>query len=111
MKHHETTEQQPVQKKANSNKIGSMEDILNSLVGHVVTVLNPQTYIRTITGYKIDSTTYKAKAISCKEGILRLATEYVSDPHSKEREKAQQFVPVDQIKRIMISKSLKLLTL
>jgi len=95
----------------NGQKTGALEKILAKLTGQVITVINPQTYTPTLTGYKIDSAACKAKVISCENGILRLLVEYLSDPRRKVTEKAQQFVPVDQIKRIMISKSERILTL
>ena len=95
----------------NGRTAASLETILTKLIGQVITVINPQTYTPTLTGYKIDSSAYKAKVISCDNGILRLLVDYLSDPRKKVTEKAQQFVPVDQIKRILISKTQRIVTL
>ena len=95
----------------NGQTIGSMEDVLHGLVGHVITVINPQTFTPTLAGYKIDSSAVKAKVLSCENGLLRLLTEFLSDPHRKVKEKAQLFVPVAHVKRVMVSQSTKLLTL
>lgn len=89
----------------------SFEDVLKDCVGKVITVINPSTYIPTLTGYKIDATSYKAKVISCEDGILRILIDYLSDPRQSKKEKAYQFVPTDQIKRIMVSKSERFVTI
>jgi hypothetical protein len=111
MKNLDTKERQSERRGGNGQNIDSLEEILGSLVGQVITVINPQTYTPTLTGYKIDSSAYRAKVMSCENGILRLLFEFLCDPHRKTKEKAQQFVPVDQVKRVMISPKLKLVTL
>lgn len=97
--------------KSNGQKIDSLQKILSTLVGHMITVVDPQTYAPTLTGYEIEPTAYKAKVVSCEHGILRLLMEYMSDPRSKTKERAQLFVPVEQIKRVMVAKSQKLISL
>jgi hypothetical protein len=90
---------------------GSFDEILTGLTGQIVTIINPLSYIPTLTGCKVDTETYKAKVISCENGILKILVEYVSDPRKNIREKAYQFIPIDQIKRIMVSKSERIVTL
>lgn len=85
----------------------TMEDVLTALTGQVVTVVNPQSYIRTLTGYTIDVDTYNAKLVSFEEGTVKLLTQYEQDPHKKVKERAFQFIHLDQIKRIGISKTEK----
>ena len=89
----------------------AFDGILDEWIGQVVTVINPLSYIPTLTGCKVDTEAYKAKIVSCENGILKILVEYLSDPRKKIKEKAFQFIPVDQIKRIMISKSERLLNL
>lgn len=89
----------------------SIYDILKTLIGQVVTVINPQSYIPTITGYTIDSEVYQAKLVSMENGTVKILTEILSNPHKKVREKALQFIPVDQVKRVTISKSDRLISL
>ena len=103
--------QTEISQKDNGQKIDSLEKVLSTLVGHIITVVDPQTYAPTLTGYEIEPTAYKAKVISCENGILRLLLEYLSDPRNKTKERAQLFVPVDQIKRVMVAKSQKLVSL
>ena len=89
----------------------SIEDILKSLEGQIVSVVNPQSYIRTLTGYTVDLETYNAKVISSEKGTLKLLTEYVHDPHRNVKEKGLQFIPMDRVKRIGISKTEKFIFL
>lgn len=89
----------------------SIDDVLKSLVGQVVTIINPQSYIPTLTGFKIDVQTYKGKIVSYEEKTLRVLTEYLSDPHKKVKEKAFQFIPLEHIKRVTISQSDRFITL
>lgn len=89
----------------------ALDQILSNLSGNIVTVVNPQSYTPTLTGYKIDASAYKAKVVSCEKGILKLLMDYLSDPHKKVKERAYQFIPVNWIKRVMISKSDKLISL
>lgn len=87
------------------------EEILGDLIGQVITVVNPQSYIPTLTGYRIDVETYKAKVLSCENGILRILIDYLKDPRKNLKERAFQFIPIDQVKQVMISKNDRFLTL
>ena len=89
----------------------TIQEVLNVLSGQLVTVINPQSYIRTLTGYEVDVETYTAKVISFEGDTLKILTEYVRDPHKKAKEKVYQFIPSQQIRRITISKSERFLTL
>lgn len=89
----------------------SMEEICKVLIGQVVTVVNPQSYIPTLTGYKIDVEAYKAKVISYEGDTLKILTEYLRDPHKKVKEKVFQFVHIGNIRRVTISQSERFITL
>lgn len=89
----------------------SVDEVLQALVGQIVTVINPQSYVRTLTGYEIDVETYASKVISYEGKTLKILTEYVRDPHKKAKEKVYQFIPLQQIKRVTISKTEKFITL
>ncbi len=95
----------------NGNHNDALDELLSGLTGHIVTVINPQSYTPTLTGYKIDASAYKAKVVSCEKGILKVMMDYLSDPHKKLKERAYQFIPTTWIKRVMISKSEKLISL
>ena len=89
----------------------TIEDVLKVLEGQVVTIVNPQSYIRTLTGFTIDEETYSAKVMSFDSGTVKVLTEYTVDPKTKAREKMFQFVRVDHIKRVAISKTERLIFL
>ena len=48
----------------------SMKAVLQALQGQVVTVINPQSFFRTLTGYKVDVETYAAKVVSFEDDFL-----------------------------------------
>ena len=89
----------------------TMEDAFSVLVGHLVTVINTQSYERTLTGWKVDVDVYKAKVLSYEKDTLKFITEYVKDPHKKVKEKVFQFIPLSQIKRVTISPTEKFITI
>jgi hypothetical protein len=89
----------------------SISEVLESLIGHVVTVINPHSYIPTITGYKIDAEAYGAKIVSINNGMMKVVTELLSDPHKNVKEKAVQFIPTGEIKGITLSKKSKIITI
>ena len=85
----------------------TMKEACQLLIGQLVTVINLQSYVRSLTGYKVDVETYKAKVLSYEEDTLKIITEYVKDPHKKVKEKVFQFIPLCQIKRVTMSSSEK----
>jgi hypothetical protein len=89
----------------------TMSDAFNFLVGQLITVINTQSYVRTLTGYTVDVETYKAKVVSYEDETLKILTEYVKDPRTKTKEKVYQFIPLTQIKRVTISPSEKFLAI
>jgi hypothetical protein len=91
--------------------IKSFDEILQGMIGQIVTVINPQCYTPTLAGYRINSEAYKAKILACDNGILRLMIDYLNNPHKNTHERACQYIPVEQIKRVMISKSERLVNL
>jgi len=88
-----------------TNGKSTFGEILKPLVGQVVTVINPTSYIPTLTGYRIDAETYKAKVLSIEDGTLRILIEFVLDPHKKTKEKAYQYIPIEQVRQVQISNS------
>lgn len=89
----------------------SFGEVLGGLRGQVVTVVNQTSYIPTLTGFKVDVESYKAKVVSCENGILRILIDYLKDPRRKIKEKAYQIIPLEQIKQVMISKTERLVTI
>lgn len=89
----------------------TMDDILTALIGQIIMVINPQSYVRTLTGYEVDVETYNAKVISYEGNTLKILTEYMRDPHKKSKEKVYQFIPLQQIRRVTVSKTERFITL
>jgi len=89
----------------------TMEDAFRILEGQLVTVINTQSYVRTLTGYKVDVETYKAKVVSFEDDTVKIITEYMKDPVKKVKEKVFQFIPLPQIKRVTISATEKFIAL
>ncbi len=89
----------------------TMKEALNLIKGQLVTVINTQSYMRTLTGYKVDVEAYKAKIVSYEEETLKILTEYVKDPHKRIKDKVYQFIPLSQIKRVTISSTEKFIAL
>jgi hypothetical protein len=90
---------------------GTFNDLLKTLIGQVITVINPHSYIPTLTGFRIDAETYKAKVLSTENGTLRVLIEYISNPREQTKEKAFQYIPIKQIRHVQVSNSEKLLML
>lgn len=89
----------------------SMKDILKALEGQIVSVVNPQSYVRTLTGYSLDVETYNAKVMSFENDTLKLLTEYLREPHKKVKDKGFQFIHLNQVKRVGVSKTEKFIFL
>jgi hypothetical protein len=89
----------------------SMKEAFEILIGQVVTVVNTQSYVRTLTGYRVDVEVYKAKVVSYEDQTLKIITEYIKDPRKKVKEKIYQFIPLSQVKRVTISSSEKFIAL
>ena len=89
----------------------SMKEILKALEGQIVSVVNPQSYVRTLTGYSLDVETYNAKVVSFENDTLKLLTEYLHDPRTKTKAKGFQFIHIDNVKRVGVSKTEKFIFL
>jgi hypothetical protein len=81
----------------------TVEEAIKALIGKVVTIINPYSYITTLTGYKIDAEAYRGKIVSIEEGTVKIVTEFIKDPQKEIKAKALQLIPVNHIKRVSIS--------
>ncbi len=86
-------------------------DVLNALVGKVVTVANPQSYEDAPVGHKLTVGFYRAKILAVKADHLVLFTEFKHMRGSEGAEAVKQFVPLDRVKRISVMKSERVLHL
>ena len=86
-------------------------DLLETLVGQIVTIVNPESYEDAPVGHQIRVGFYHAKPIGLGNDYLILATEYVHKGKETAKEPVRQYVPLTKIKRISIMKSERLIHL
>jgi hypothetical protein len=83
-------------------------DILKSLLGHTVTVVNPESYEHAPVGHQIKPGFYRAKLVSMGTDYIALMTED-KKPGKDVKEPVKQFMPITRIKRVSVMKSGKLI--
>ena len=83
-------------------------DLLKSLIGKTVTLVNPESYEDAPVGHRLTTGFYRAKMLSVHKDYVVVATQYVHKNVSKNaeqsKESAQQFIPTDKIKRLSMLK-------
>ncbi len=89
----------------------SYRDILNSLVGGPVTVVNPESYEGAPVGYSLRTGFYKAKATAMGSDHIVVVTEFTAAGRKVAAEPVKQYIPFDRIKRISVTKSERILHL
>ena len=80
-------------------------DILRSLVGKVVTVVNPESYEHAPLGFTLKAGFYKAKVASLGNDYFVLITEHKKAGKDAGKEPVKQFLPFGVVKRISLMKS------
>ena len=86
-------------------------DLLRSLIGEIVTVVNPESYEDAPIGHQIRAGFYRAKPIGLGNDYLILATEFVHAGRESGKEPVRQYIPLTAIKRISVLKTEKLIHL
>ena len=106
----ETAEQGTVQPAA-ATENRSFQELLKSLVGQVVTIVNPESYEDAPVGHQIRAGFYRAKPMGLGKDYLIVATEmhHATRGADKEKEPVRQYIPLSQIKRISLLKAEKLI--
>ncbi len=86
-------------------------ELLGSLVGKTVTIVNPESYEDAPVGHQIRVGFSKAKPIAIGKDYVVLVTEFVhkGKDANKDREPVKQYLPIHRIKRISILKSERLI--
>lgn len=87
----------------------SFIDLLKTLVGKPVTVVNPESYEDAPVGHQIRAGYYRAKPIGLGQDYLILMAEYVHAGRETSKEPVKQFIPFAKIKRISLMKSERLI--
>jgi len=80
----------------------SFVDILRSLIGKVVTVVNPESYEDAPIGHQIRAGFYRAKPVGLGRDYLIVVTEY---KHKTDKEPVKQYIPITKIKRVSMMKT------
>lgn len=88
---------------ANENR--SFEEILRSLLGQTVTVVNPESYEHAPVGYQLKAAFYKAKLAALGNDYLTLLTEHKKAGKDGGKEVVKQFLPFARVKRISLTKT------
>jgi len=87
----------------------TFQEVLKGLVGQTVTIVNPESYESAPVGYKLTTGFYKGKVTALGNDYLVVVTEFERKKGTKEPVK--QFVPLNNIKRVSILKSERILHL
>jgi hypothetical protein len=87
------------------------KDILKSLIGNVVTVVNPQSYEEMPVGHQIKPGFYRAKVLSMGEDFFAVVSEHQHAGKHAKKEPVKQFIPIREIKRVSVLKSERLIHL
>ena len=91
------------------NEDRSFLDLLNSLMGQVVTMVNPESYEDAPVGHQMRAGFYRAKPVGMGKDYLIIATEYIHTGREAGKEPVRQYIPLSRIKRISIMKGEKLI--
>lgn len=86
-------------------QVQSLKDILSSLVGKVVTMVNPESLENAPMGYQLTTGFYRAKVLAIHDDMVSVATELVHKGRETTKEPVRQFIPFERIKRISFAKS------
>ena len=105
----ETT--QPESQAKPEQKLNSFHDVLRSLQGKIVTMVNPESYEDAPVGHRLTTGFYKAKVLETSQDFIVVATEYVHKHGEKAKEPVKQFIPIARVKRVSIMKGDRLIHL
>ena len=87
-----------------ATQFDDFQGVLQSLIGKVVTIVNPESFEDAPVGNRLTTGFYRAKVIGVKGDYVSVATEYVHK-RGDSKEPVKQFIPLSQIKRVSLMKS------
>lgn len=79
-------------------------DVLKDLAGKTVTMVNPESYEDASVGQQIRAGFYRAKVIGLGKDYLIMVAEYSRADREGRKEPVKQYIPVERIKRISMTK-------
>lgn len=80
-------------------------DVLKSLVGKTVTMVNPESCEDAPAGHQIRVGFYRSKLIGLGKDYLIMVAEYTRAGKEGRKEPVKQYIPIERIKRISQMKS------
>ena len=80
-------------------------DVLKTVTGKMITVVNPESVEDAPTGYQLIRGFYRAKVLTVAEDYVTIVVEFVRRRGEKGKEPVKQYLPVHKIKRLTVSKS------
>ncbi len=86
-------------------QLNQYAEVIRSLVGKVVTMVNPESLEDAPMGYQLTTGFYRAKILSVQDDFATIATELLHKGKETVREPVKQFIPLTRIKRVTIAKS------
>ena len=87
----------------------TVADVHRSLIGHAVTVVNPESFEKVPVGYQIKPGFYRAKVAGMGTDYVTLLTEQKKPGKEEKGEPVKQFIPLNRIKRNSLMKSDRLI--
>ena len=100
----DTKEIRPTPPPQAAPSFGDFQSVLKSLVGKVVTIVNPESFEDAPVGNRLTTGFYRAKVIGVQADYVAVATEYVHK-RGGSKEPVKQFIPLTQVKRVSLMKS------
>ena len=85
--------------------------VLESLVGKVVTMVNPESFEDAPVGHRLTTGFYRSKVVAVSDDYMTVATEFVRRRGEQGKEPVKQFIPIHSIKRISLMKGDRLIHL
>ena len=86
-------------------EVHSFLDVVRSLTGKVVTMVNPESYEHAPLGHQIRAGFYRAKLTGMGSDYIICVTQYVKTGKDARKEPVKQFIPMVRINRISVMKS------
>ncbi|MFH0946542.1 MAG: hypothetical protein V2A76_15205 [Planctomycetota bacterium] len=83
----------------------SFADVFRSLLGKVITCVNPESLEDAPMGYQLTTGFYRVKILAVNPDFVTVATELVHKGRDATKEPVRQYIPLEAVKRISIAKS------
>jgi hypothetical protein len=80
-------------------------DVLKSLVGMTVTMVNPESYEDAPAGHQIRAGFYRAKLVGLGRDYIIVMAEFTRSGREGRKEPVKQYIPIERIKRVSLLKT------